>query len=272
MNLRFYVTLLVGLTVGGLASTANGKVIDKATKGTPQLRSIDVITFADDGVLLIGDGSGSQIVAVKTGEKASKKHFTGKIAGIDAKIAARLGTTPKGISIIDLAVNPVSGTAYIAVRQQAARKYIIVTVDSKGEIGEFDLDGVEYASIKLSAGNVKISRITDIAWADGRMDEDERQAVLSGAEASGIPAGSPSFGLLEVWLEDRPKPDLLAMWRAYIRDVCQELSVESQLRLQASILGLARAVAESAGGFLGFRSVSRTEERALADLEAAFRE
>eukprot|EP00913_Durusdinium_trenchii_P023364 g21942.t1 len=102
-------------------------------------------------------------------DKPAKKRFSGKIDGIDSKIAARLGTNAKGISIVDLAVNPVSGTTYIAVRQQNARKYVIVTVDANGAIGEFELDGVEYARVKLSAGSVKMSRMTDIAWADGRI-------------------------------------------------------------------------------------------------------
>lgn len=169
MKLRLSIAFIVGFAVSGMTPAVHGKVIDKAEKGKPPLKTINVLAFADDGVLLIGDGAGSQIVAVKTGEKATKKRFTGKIDGIGAKIAARLGSTTKNIAIVDLAVNPVSGTAYIAVRQQAARKYVIVTVDSSGEIGEFELDGVEYARIKLSAGNVKISRITDVAWADGRI-------------------------------------------------------------------------------------------------------
>lgn len=169
MTFRFRHALLVGFVVCGFAAGAQAKVIEKSVKGKPALRAINVLTFADDGVLLIGDGAGSQIVAVKTGEKASKKRFAGKIENIDAKIAARLGTTPKGISIIDLVVSPVSGTTYIAVGQQAARKYVLITVDAASEIGEFELDNVEYARIKLSAGNVKISSITDIAWADGRI-------------------------------------------------------------------------------------------------------
>ena len=109
-----------------------------------------------------------------------------------------------------------------------------------------------------------------VAWADGHMDDDERRAVLAGAEASGVVAGSPSFRLLEMWLADAPGPEMLAAWREVIRAVCQDVSVEAQLRLKAGIVGHARSVAEAAGGLLGFGSVSRSEERALASLERAF--
>ena len=75
-----------------------------------------------------------------------------------------------------------------------------------------------------------------------------------------------------MWLRDPPKPDLINAWRQYIHAACQTLSFEGKLRLQTRILGGARDVAESAGGFLGFRSVSPTEERVLSRLEQAFDE
>lgn len=159
------VLLATGLV---LASRADAGVIEKAATGKPAIKAINVLTFADDGVLLIGDGAGSQIVAVETG-KSKTKPFSGTIKSLDKKLAARLGTTPKGISIIDLAADPATGAVYIAVRHQAERKYVIVKVTGKGDIAEFSLDKVRYASVKLSAGKIRISRITDVAYADGRI-------------------------------------------------------------------------------------------------------
>lgn len=157
------------LAVGfAFAPTADARIIGKAATGTPAIKAINVLTFADDGVLLIGDGAGSQIVAVDTG-KSKTKPFSGTIKGLDKKLAARLGTTPNGISIIDLAADPATGAVYIAVRHQAERKYVIVKVTGKGDIAEFPLEKIRFASVKLSAGKVRISRITDIAYADGRI-------------------------------------------------------------------------------------------------------
>ena len=155
--------------VGGLSATAADKVIEKPKTGKAPVKSINVITFADDGVLLIGDGAGSQIVAVETGDTKAAKRLSGKIEGFDKQVAARLGTTTKGITLIDLAVNPASGRIYVAVRSQAARGYVILTVDGSGKISEFPLAKVSYAVVKLSAGNVRISRISDVAYADGRI-------------------------------------------------------------------------------------------------------
>jgi predicted RND superfamily exporter protein/CRP-like cAMP-binding protein len=129
------------------------------------------------------------------------------------------------------------------------------------------------ASLGIDADSVAaltLIPLVEVAWADGRMDDDERRAVLAGAGASGIAPESPSFRMLEKWLAKPPPPDMLAAWREFIRSVCQDLSVEGQLRLRAGIMGNARAVAEAAGGLLGFGSVSRSEERELTRLERAF--
>ena len=148
----------------GVSTNLQAKVLQTTTKGQPEIKSIQAISFASDGVLLIGDGTGSQIFAIKTGDVSKSGTLKSKIENIDAKIAGRLGTKADGIEIIDFAVNPASGTPYFAVRKQAEKVNLILTVDATGGIHEFELDNVEYARVKLSAGKVIISRITDVAW------------------------------------------------------------------------------------------------------------
>jgi hypothetical protein len=107
--------------------------------------------------------------------------------------------------------------------------------------------------------------IVEVAWADGLMD-----AILVGAESVGIEPGSPSHGLLRIWTEDRPAPDLLAAWREFISALGLELEPGERSRLAEKLVGRARAVAEAAGGILGVDPVSPEEARVLAGLERAF--
>ena len=157
-------TLLVAGTL-----VAAPRVIGKPVTGDPGLQSINVIGFAPGGVLLVGDGAGSQIVAIETGDATPAKPLANAIADFDRQLAARLGAKPDGIEILDLAANPASGQVYVAVRKQDDKRYIVATVDGTGEIQEFELDNVRYASVKLSAGDATVSRVTDIAWADDRI-------------------------------------------------------------------------------------------------------
>jgi hypothetical protein len=113
--------------------------------------------------------------------------------------------------------------------------------------------------------------LVEVAWADGKMEPRERDAILRGAESSGIVKDSPSFGLLEIWTRDRPAPELMQSWKAYIGALASELSADQKWHLEEKIVGRARTVAEAAGGFLGLGSkVSAEEEAVLKDLEKAF--
>jgi hypothetical protein len=113
--------------------------------------------------------------------------------------------------------------------------------------------------------------LVEVAWADDRMEKQERAAVLAGAESSGIEAGSPSHGLLKLWLDDRPAPDLFSTWREFIQALCAQLSADERLRLRENVVGRARRVAEAAGGFLGVADpVSKVEKAVLKDLARLF--
>jgi hypothetical protein len=113
--------------------------------------------------------------------------------------------------------------------------------------------------------------LVEVAWADDRMEKQEREAVLAGAESTGIVVGSPSHALLKLWLDDRPAPDLFAAWREFIRALCAQLSADERLRLRENVVGRARRVAEAAGGFLNLGDpVSKVESAVLEDLAGLF--
>jgi hypothetical protein len=112
--------------------------------------------------------------------------------------------------------------------------------------------------------------IVEVAWADGEMDARERDAILVGAESVGIEPGSASHGLLRIWTEDPPAPDLLDAWREFIRALGGELEDAERGRLRERLVGRARSVAEAAGGILGVDPVSPAEKQVLASLDRAF--
>jgi hypothetical protein len=155
--------------VAPLSQAEAAKVWDQPQKGKVELKSIDVLGFGPDGVLLIGDGRSAAIFAVKTGEAKSGGKVPATIAKVDAKLAAAVGAPPTGIEIADLAVNPVSGTVYFAVRKQDDKTPIVLTLNSAGDVGLADLDNVEYVRVALPTEGAPIGKITDVAWTDGKL-------------------------------------------------------------------------------------------------------
>ena len=176
------------VSVIALSISANvraGEVIKKAVTGSPELKSINVITFAPEGVLLVGDGAGAQVVAIETGDTKSQATLKKPIANYEAKLAAPLGAQAKGITVIDMAVNPLSGVAYFAVRRQDDKSFAILTIAGDGEVGELELAKIEYAAVRLQAGDAKVTTVTDVAWADtqivaaGRSNEEFASKIFS---------------------------------------------------------------------------------------------
>jgi hypothetical protein len=118
---------------------------------------------------------------------------------------------------------------------------------------------------------LRVVPLVEVAWADGSLDEKEREAVLSGAQEAGIPAGSAAYTLLEAWLKRRPEPYLLAAWTTLVRGMCASLPEPEVEHFQASLMERVRRVAGASGGVLGLGSkVSKQEAALLEKLSQAF--
>jgi tellurite resistance protein len=111
-----------------------------------------------------------------------------------------------------------------------------------------------------------------VAWADRKMDDRERKAVLSAAEQIGIGTGSPAYDMLTSWLDQRPDRDLLDAWEAYVKTPRANLSDEDRAQLGRDVLDRARKVAKATGGFLGLGDVSPSEREVLQRIERALGE
>lgn len=114
--------------------------------------------------------------------------------------------------------------------------------------------------------------LVHVAWSDGELDAKERSAILKAAEHKGIAPGDPARALLETWLETNPGGELFETWSSYIAGLDEHLDGPQIAELRDQIVEFAREVAKSAGGFLGFGSVSDSETRALDEIQAAFPE
>jgi tellurite resistance protein len=109
-----------------------------------------------------------------------------------------------------------------------------------------------------------------VAWADGDIDEKERRVLLSKASEMGLGEQDLSYQLFERWLAEPPPAALLAAWKDYIGAFAGSLNSEDRWALRQELLNRARAVAEAAGGFLGFAGISPAEAKVLKELEQSF--
>jgi len=118
---------------------------------------------------------------------------------------------------------------------------------------------------------LSIIPLIEVAWVDGKINKKERELILKKAQSFGIRRGQIDGSLLEQWLKQRPPRGLVESWIYYMRGLCSLLSEAERQELKSDLLQRARAIAETAGGFLGLKpKISLKKEDVFLKLESAF--
>ena len=189
MRSTFLFALAMVLTLSTSASFAAERWGLKA--GKVELKSAGPLSFAVDGILLVGDAKAATIYAIDTG---SSKGDVAKVNYAIDNIAAQIARVLKSddITINDLALNPVTGQAVLSL--SVAGKPALVRISEKGEISPISLENIAFSKVTLAdapedkeiaRGNRKVNyrneSITDIAFVNGRV-------IVSGMSNSASPS------------------------------------------------------------------------------------
>jgi tellurite resistance protein len=97
-----------------------------------------------------------------------------------------------------------------------------------------------------------------VAWADGKIQKGERESIMAVIDARGIRPGSAAFQMMDSLLAQPPPAAFLEETLAVLREL-----LGADLRRTEALVDLCYAVADAAGGFLGFGSTIDPREREL---------
>ena len=158
------------------------------------------------------------------------------------------------------------------MHQDSANKEAKIALrDASGIADDSLLEGLIQLGISVDTlSAISLVPLVEIAWADHNMDEDEKHAIVRAAEAKGIAIGTSAHELLTDWLVKRPDNALFAAWKDYVGELLEQLTDAQRIVLYHQVIKRTRDVAQAAGGFLGVKTVSKTETDVLADLNAVF--
>ena len=109
-----------------------------------------------------------------------------------------------------------------------------------------------------------------VAWADGKVQSQERKALVEAAQQSGVKPGSIAWDLFSSWLDEEPDPRLFATWKNYVSQLHEVWAYDSIAVLEAEVTGRAERVARAAGGILGVGSIYGSESDVLKEIRDAF--
>jgi hypothetical protein len=147
--------------------------------GTPDLKSAATLAFGPEDILFVGDPKGAAVFAIATGNtKGDPAKASMSINDLPAAIANALHA--KDVVINDLAVNPQTGAAFVAVT--ADEKPALVQIDGSGKISQLSLKDIKFSKAALAdapedkvvgegrrAQNRRLESITDIAFFENKL-------------------------------------------------------------------------------------------------------
>lgn len=156
--------------------------------------------------------------------------------------------------------------AELSRRESVAELRRISGIDDDEVLGRLAQLGVTGDAIAA----VSLVPLIVVAWADGQIQNDEREAILQAAGAKGIEHGSHAYDLLAGWLSAAPRDELFNAWRGYVEALTRSMTDAQVEILERQVVGLARDVAYAAGGVLGVNRISSAEKAALEAIAGAF--
>ena len=109
----------------------------------------------------------------------------------------------------------------------------------------------EIASMQITAETLSAFRLVPlvaVAWADDRVEENERYAITLCAEKAGIAQDDAAMGLLLSWTKKRPPDELIDAWCDYAKALAASLNGEHRDALRKEVLSEVKTVAASCGG------------------------
>jgi len=130
---------------------------------------------------------------------------------------------------------------------------------------ELQFLGIDETTVELLA----LLPLIQVAWADGEVQEQERELILDLA-TSRYHLGAEARTMLQNWLTHAPSEQYVARGRTALLALAHEredFDIDSS-KLD-DVVEFSKAVAAASGGFLGFRSVDAEESSVLEEIAEA---
>jgi pSer/pThr/pTyr-binding forkhead associated (FHA) protein len=118
---------------------------------------------------------------------------------------------------------------------------------------------------RTSAPVLSLLPLIEVAWADGVIQQDERDLILSISRYQ-FDFSDDAVDMLDAWLSYRPRQEYLERGRAVLRALAEHAEAGVEVKSLGEVLAFCDDVAKASGGLFGFGRVDQREREALAKI------
>lgn len=127
---------------------------------------------------------------------------------------------------------------------------------------------LRYMGLRRSSAPVlSLLPLIEVAWADGVIQQDERDLILSISRYQ-FDFSDDAVDMLDAWLSFRPRQEYLERGRAVLRALADHGEAGVEVKSLAEVLTFCDDVAKASGGLFGFGRIDYREREALAKIAA----
>ncbi len=196
MRISFQSTLcfIVAITVAASHSQLSAADVYGLTPGPLELQSAGPMAFGPSNVLFVGDPKAAKVYAINT-EDSGKADGAYDITDVQVNLAKALGA--KDATVVDMAVNPETGHAFVSV--SGGGKGHLARIAPDGTVTPLNLDKIGHATANLPnppedklvqrgrrQSNPRMQSITDLAYTEGKV-------LVAGLQAGDSPSSVREF-------------------------------------------------------------------------------
>lgn len=157
--------LACSLTQVQAADKGAASYFKEPSSGGLELTSIGKIAFGPAGMLLVSDPKTTSIVAVDTGDAGPVRKLAKRVDDNEAVLAKAAGVA--GVLIVDMAVNPASGSIYFSVTERPGNRPHLLALDPDGTAKVVPLGKASHVRMTLpTSESAQLRNVTDLAWGD----------------------------------------------------------------------------------------------------------
>ena len=167
------------------------------------------------------------------------------------------------------------------VKKMRAKARLEEIADSLAKVLQVEHPGLLQRVVDLgvtleTGAALLLAPLVQIAWAEGKVTEDERATVLRLARGRGLDESSPAYAQLGQWLDERPSDDLFDVAIEVLQTAFGGLTPAERDERIANFSKACHEVASASGGGLGrllgmHSGVSAQEHEILDRIKAGLR-